>query len=295
MIDIGEKLSLGTLFSVFRWRVLITWGLTLVETALFALMPLLIGWSIDGLLQDDWTSFYQLLAVLGTLLVVATGRRAYDTRAYGTMRVELGKAQVARSQGDPVSSVNARVLMGRELVDFLEKTAPESMTAVVQVLASILILMSFHSSLALAAGAAVITMLILYALFSGRFFRLNGALNEQAEAQISAIESLNPVKIAAHFTGLRRQEVRLSDTESIVYGLIFFVLLTMLAFNLWFGATQANASPGEIFSIVSYSLEFLQSAVALPFALQSLTRLSEITERINRPASQIAAETEPDP
>ncbi|MEM6915931.1 MAG: ABC transporter six-transmembrane domain-containing protein, partial [Verrucomicrobiota bacterium] len=80
---------------------------------------------------------------------------------------------------------------------------------------------------------------------------------------------------------LRRHEVRLSDTESLVYGLVFLVLLSMLAFNLWFAAARSGFSAGEIFSIVTYSYEFLQSAVALPFALQTLTRLREITQRIN--------------
>lgn len=282
MIKPTDRLALSTLFRNFWGRILFTWALTLVETALFALIPLLIGWSIDGLLNDDWTSFQHLLILLGTLLVVATGRRVYDTRAYGTMRVALGNAQVARLANQPVSVVNARVLMGRELVDFLETIAPQTMTALVQVIVSVIILFAFHQTLALVTGAAVIAMLAIYALSSRRFFRVNGALNEQAERQIAAIEARDVKGIMAHFTGLRRQEVRLSDTESLVYGLIFLVLLTMLAFNLWFGATQIGASPGEIFSIVSYSLEFLQAAVALPVALQSLTRLSEITQRINR-------------
>lgn len=61
----------------------------------------------------------------------------------------------------------------------------------------------------------------------------------------------------------------------------------MLAFNLWFAATHLSASPGQIFSVVSYSLEFLQAAVMLPFALQALTQLNEITERINRSSTAI--------
>jgi hypothetical protein len=278
------------LLSTFWRKIVITWVLTLLETGLFALMPLLIGWSIDGLLADDWTSFQHLIMVLFSLLLVATIRRAYDTRTFGTVRVELGKAQVARSTKEPVSITNARVLMGRELVDFLEQTAPESMTALVQVIVSVVILFSFHQILALSTLGATVVMLIIYGIFSKRFFKLNAALNERAESQIASIQGKDVKRIAGHFIGLRRDEVRLSDTETIVYGLIFMVLLSVLAFNLWFGATQAQASPGEIFSIVSYSLEFLQAAVGLPFALQSLTRLSEITQRINRATKEVISQ-----
>lgn len=281
MIDKARKLSLGTLYRTFWLRITVTWVLTLVETALFALIPLLIGRAIDGLLADEWLRFYQLLALFATLIVVAVGRRIYDTRAYGGIRVHLGNAQASRAGDEKVSVVNARVLMGRELVDFMEDTAPESMTALVQVIASIVVLVSFHGHLALAAGGALVFMLAVYGLASRRFYKLNGALNAASENQVHALESKSPKAVAAHFLGLKKQEVKLSDTEAVVYGFIFLGLISMLAFNLWFAATQLTATPGQIFSVVTYSMEFLQSAVMLPFALQSLTRLSEITNRIN--------------
>lgn len=287
MIKQTDRLSISTLFSTFWGKIAVTWGLTILETAMFALLPLLIGRSIDGLLADDWVAFSQLIVVLAVLLCVATGRRVYDTRAYGTMRVELSKAQFKRSVNEPVSVTNARVLMGRELVNFLEITAPESMTALIQVIVSVVILFWFHTVLAISSGGVVIGIMLIYALFARRFFRLNAALNEQAEVQIHALESRKLKEVTAHFLGLRRQEIRLSDTESLVYGLIFLVLLSMLAFNLWFAATQSGASTGEIFSIVTYSYEFVQAAVVLPMALQSLTRLSEITDRINRSAKEL--------
>ena len=63
-------------------------------------------------------------------------------------------------------------------------------------------------------------------------------------------------------------------------------LLSMLAFNLWFAATQSKASAGEIFSIVTYSFEFVESSIALPMLLQAVTRIKEITERINSPIEE---------
>ena len=56
----------------------------------------------------------------------------------------------------------------------------------------------------------------------------------------------------------------------------------MIAFNLWFAAARTGATTGEIFAIVTYSYEFIETSVILPMTLQSLTRLSEITDRINK-------------
>lgn len=281
-ILIGDRLSIGALFRVFRLKIVVTWALTILETAMLALFPLLIGRSIDGLLGGDYTTFYQLIGAMAVLMVVATLRRVYDTRAYGSMRVALGRAQADRAREEAVSVTNARLLMGRELVDFLEREAPISITGSIQVVVAIVVLFSFHGALALAAGAAAGAMLGIYGLSARRFFRLNSDLNEQSEAQVSALESRDLRRVTAHLVGLRRHEVRLSDTESVVYALIFTVLLAMLGFNLWFAATQTNATPGEIFSIVTYSYEFIEMSVILPMALQNLTRLAEITERINK-------------
>ena len=171
--------------------------------------------------------------------------------------------------------------MGRELVDFLENTAPDTLHGLVGLAVSLVILISFDPVLAISAGIAALVMLVIYRAFASRFYHLNAALNARSEDQVRVLGVLKPRAVAVHFARLRHHEVRLSDTESIVYGLIFLGLLAMLAFNLWYGATQIDATPGEIFAVVSYSMEFLESAIALPVALQSLTRLREITKRIN--------------
>ncbi|MCG8442177.1 MAG: ABC transporter six-transmembrane domain-containing protein [Caulobacterales bacterium] len=276
-----QKLSIGSLIGAFWRQVSVTWGLTFLETLMLAALPLLIGRAIDGLLTHDYAPFLCFTGTVGVLLLVATGRRVYDTRAYGAMRVELGAALAANAQGQPVSTVNARLDMSRELVDFLEEDAPLVLTAIVQLGVSLAILMSFDAVLAGSAGIATLAVLAVYGVFSARFFTLNAALNGQTEKQVATLEGGVTDAIRTHLSLLRRHEVRLSDTEALVYGLIFAVLVAMLSFNLWFAAAHSGASPGQIFSIVTYSYEFIESAVALPATLQSLTRMSEITQRIN--------------
>ena len=172
--------------------------------------------------------------------------------------------------------------MSRELITFLETEAPIVIMAFLQVIVSLVILFSFHGWLAATAGTATILALLIYWAASGRFFRLNGDLNSQAEQQVAVLDRGVRESIVLHLTNLRRHTVRISDTEAVIYGSIFVVLLSMLGTNLWFAATQLAASPGQIFSIVTYSYEFIESAVMLPATLQSLTRISEITQRLNQ-------------
>lgn len=278
----GEMLTVGTLLRKYRGRIGLTWILTLVETALMALIPLFIGFAIDGLLRQELINLHWLAVVLASLIVVSVVRRIYDTRVYGSIRVELGDELIGRSSQIPISMRNARLGMSRELVDFLEQEVPALMNSIVQLIISFFVLFLFHPVLAYAPLVSAILMIVIYGTFHRRFFLLNADHNHQMEKQVRVLETKSPKEILSHLTSIRRIEVRLSDTEAYVYGAIFAVLMGSILFNLWFAATNLTPTVGAIFSIISYSWEFVESALVLPATLQGWSRLSEIMQRINK-------------
>lgn len=275
-----RRLTIRTLLSVFRWRVGLTWFLILAETAFTVLIPLFIGFAIDGLLGGAFQPFWHLGGLMIALTVIGVIRRIYDTRVYGTIRVELGKALAARFSDLPISSLNARIGMGRELADFLEEILPSALAGVMQFVISAVLLFYFSPTLALSACLVLFGMISVYAVFHSTFWQWNRALNEQMERQVSILEQRRNRPVLVHLKRLRRCEIKLSDTEAVLYGTIFVLLIGLILFNLWFAAQNLDATPGMIFSIVSYSWEFAEAALALPVTLQSWSRLSEITTRL---------------
>ena len=266
------------------WRpVGVTWALVIAENVLITLIPLLIGFTIDGLLSGSVSELFMLAGVLAGLIVIAVIRRIFDTRAYGSIRVALGTALHRRFPDLDVSARTARIDMARELVDFLEVEVPVLLTAIIQIVMTLGVLFFFDYRLALSALAATIAMGVLYAFFHRRFYRLNGALNQQKEAQVRILGEGRGSGVIGHLRALRRHEVRLSDTEAIVYGLIFLLQIGFIIYNLWLGASLPAITAGTIFAIVTYSWEYVEAAVMLPAGLQSWSRLAEITGRINRP------------
>ncbi len=278
----GELLTIRTLLRKYLGRISVTWLLTLIETALMTMIPLFIGFAIDGLLSSELESLSQLAMVLGALITFSVVRRIYDTRAYGTIRVDLGNELIARSSQVQISRQNARLGMASELVDFLEEQVPSLMNSVVQLIISFVVLFLFDPMLAYAALASAALMITIYGLFHRRFYRLNADHNQQTEKQVGILETKMPDKLSGHLQRIRCIEVRLSDTEAYVYGAIFIVLLGFILFNLWFAATNMTTTAGTIFAIISYSWEFVESALILPATLQGWSRLSEIMQRINR-------------
>ena len=277
----SDQLTIGALLGRFPGRIALTWAMTLGETALMALIPLFIGFAIDGLLEGSFRELVHLAYLSGGLIALSVLRRVYDTRVYGSIRVAFGKAQVSRGQDVPVSALNARIGMGRELVEFLEETLPMAMAGIVQLVIAVIILYSFAPRLAVAAGVAAAGSVAIYALFHRRFYRLNGELNQQTEKQVGILERRSSHPALSHLLRLRRQEVRISDTEAALYGLVFLLLMASILFNLWYATTAVVVSAGAIFSIVSYSWDFVEGTLTLPMTLQNWTRLSEIMRRLN--------------
>lgn len=117
-----DRLTLTTLLRRFPGRVALTSAMTLGETGLTALIPLFIGFAIDGLLAGSTAEVWYLAGLFVGLIALRVLRRVYDTRAYGSIRVRFGMVQVSRAREVPVSVLTARLGMGRELVAFLEET-----------------------------------------------------------------------------------------------------------------------------------------------------------------------------
>jgi len=282
MRHIEGGIGLALLIRIFRGRIAITWGIVLVENLLIALIPLFIGLSIDGLLAgrpDELITMTAILVVLGAIVV---GRRCYDTRVYGTIRLRLGLAVDDRNPAISVSVRNARLEMSRELVDFLEEEAPALITALIRVIVSFAVLAYFDFRLGMSSFLVIIAMIALYSCFHRRFYRFNARLNEQTERQVDALAMGCRLGVFRHLRALRRSEVAISDTEAVVYGGIFLLQIAFIVYNLYIGAQLPDVTAGNIFSIATYSWEYVEAALLLPIALQSWSRLSEITVRINR-------------
>jgi hypothetical protein len=166
-------------------------------------------------------------------------------------------------------------------VDFLEIELPMVTTVIIQITISVIILYMFDVVLALTVTCAVIIMLVVYGLFHKQFYQLNGVFKGQSERQVAILEGRSIPRLLMHLSRLRRIEVKISDVESALYGAVFAVLLSLVVFNFWYATTYVAISPGNIFSIVSYSWELVEAVVTFPMALQGCSRLSEIIQRLN--------------
>ncbi|WP_295898761.1 ABC transporter six-transmembrane domain-containing protein [uncultured Vibrio sp.] len=286
-MPITTEFTVKAILKQHKKSVTVTWLIVAIENMLLVLLPLFIGFAIDSLLVGELKELFILAGLLTVLIIVSVLRRFYDTRVYGGIRVEMGDAVDRHIMSNPntqhdISTRNARLDMSRELVDFLENDVPPLMTALIQLIASVAILAYFHLNLGVSAIITGTVILVIYAQFHDYFIRLNHSLNNRMEHQVNALSRVPYRGIRRHLERIKTREILISDAEAIVYGLIFMVLFGFVVINLWLSTLNNNPSAGEIFSIVTYSLEFLEAAILLPITLQTFSRLTEISQRLNK-------------
>ncbi|MBE3667464.1 ABC transporter permease [Vibrio navarrensis] len=280
-MSLKHPISLRTVIRFHPLKVAVTWLMVLAENVMLVLLPLFIGYAIDGVLNQHYHPLMLLALLLLVLVLISVARRFYDTRVYGSIRVKLANLVERNLRDLPISAKDARLTMSRELVDFLEKDLPSLLTAVVQLVATLVILSTFHVSLALCMLFSGLLMLVIYGAFHRTFTQLNGQFNDQVEQQVKLLSGVRLSALRGHFERLKQCEIKLSDTEAVVYGLIFMTLFGAVIVNLWMVSLLVEPSAGQVFSIVTYSLEFVETAVMLPITLQTLSRLTEISQRLN--------------
>ncbi len=138
----GKSVSLRNLIACFRWQIVCTWFLVILEAAMMLTFPLLLGIAIDGMHRQSFLGL-SLLGGVGVLtVVVGSARRFYDTRVYSRIYIAAGKQIVEqeRKRNANVSVISARTNMVRELVEFLESSLPGIVDCVIGLLGTLVMI-----------------------------------------------------------------------------------------------------------------------------------------------------------
>ncbi|KZL19536.1 hypothetical protein PsAD2_01814 [Pseudovibrio axinellae] len=253
-----------------------------IENVVMVLTPFLLGLAIDGLLSGNFTPVFWLGSLLVSGIVVGTGRRFFDTRCYGSIYAKLASENAVNgwNKGQSVSSLSARSEQIHEMVSFVEVELTQSYNAVIKIAGALLMLSIVDLYLLVGCLISAGIIGLIYIISHKRIFRLNRGLNDQHEKQVLTLEKRNALKMQCHFKCMTRWSIRLSDLEARNFALIDLVAIALVLGSLWVAASGGQATPGSIFAILAYVLEFVEGSYLLPLAFQQFVRLNEITSRL---------------
>ena len=284
LLDIKmNKITLGSIFTRFKWRISFTFSLVIIESLLDIFFPLLIGIAINDLLDNKLDGIYYLVGLGGVALIIGSARRFYDTRIYSTIykKVTVELVQKEFNKDSSTSKISARSDLMTEFVDFLEESMPAVIDAIIGLIGIVIIIASLNLDVFWACMGLLVLVAIVYVVTGELNFRLNTGFNNQLEKQVQVIESKNIGLIGNHFKRLMKWNIHLSDLETVNYFVIWVGVIMLLAYTPVTVIESGVVKYGLVFAILMYVFDYIEKLVTMPLFIQQLIRLKEISVRFN--------------
>ena len=272
------------MFQAERWRIALTYAVTLLENLFYLLYPWTIGLAIDGLLAGKgWWSLVPLVAIWGAHIVIGAGRQVYDTWVFARLHARIATATIERQRlaGIETTEIAARSVMSRELVDFFEREVPTLMTAALGLVGGIAMLFWYDRLVGLIVTVWMAPVLVVYAIMGRRAHGLNRVLNDETEREVDLIERNRFVPLASHFRRRGRLRVRLSNAEATSWSLVELFSITAVVLVLLRMTSLPGIQAGELYAMLAYVWRVLECLDQAPTLVQRFARLLDIRRRLD--------------
>lgn len=274
---------LKKLMQKHRFQLVITYLLFGFEMTGSLLRPWFLGMAINDLLKNNYRGLILLSAVHLVYLVIGTIRHMMDTRTYSSIYTSLVTQFLSRRiNASDVSKLSAHSTLAKEFVDFLEFDLIYVLEAAFNIFGS-LILLFFYDPAVVVLCLSVLLPVVAISYFYGRKMkRLNKLKNDELEHQVDIIGSANKTAMHRHYNNLRNWQVRISDQEAWSFGLMEIIVLVVIAASLLIThkVTGVAMLAGNLVGIYNYLLKFVSGLDTIPYTIQRLSSLSDITKRI---------------
>ncbi|MBT3313058.1 MAG: hypothetical protein HN390_00455 [Anaerolineae bacterium] len=272
-------ISIGGLLSRFKGKVSFTFFLVLFEAILDLLYPLFIGFAINDLLEKSYSGIYALagLGILG--LLIGSGRRFYDTRAYTSIYITLSEEMVLRERENKssISKISARSSLLTEFVEFLENSVPTIVSSVIGVVGILIVVATLSIPVFWACTLLFLLMVLIYVFSGNKNFIYNKGYNNEIENMVNALSAEGTEAMRAHYKSLIGWNIKLSDLETWNYAALWTGIIGLLVYAPIAVINSGTTNYGAIFSILMYVFQFVEGLVSLPLFIQQIIRLQEIS------------------
>lgn len=118
--------------------------------------------------------------------------------------------------------------------------------------------------------------------------RLTQLKNDELEKQVNVISSGDSNAIRKHFNNLRKWQIRISDQEAWNFGMMELMVMVVIALSVLITNQVAGTTvlAGNIIGIYNYILKFVSGLDTIPYTVQRITALNDITQRIRLQADE---------
>lgn len=266
-----------------KYQLFITYTLFSLEMLGSLLRFYFFGAAINDLIKGSYHGLIVLTIVHFAYLIIGTIRHMYDTRTYTAIYTSLVTKFLSRRFSHvKISKLSAHSTLAREFVDFLEHDLIYVIEAVYNLLGS-LIFLFFYDKMVVGICLSILIPVAIISFFYGKKMnRLNLMKNDELEKQVDIISTGNNHVIRQHYSNLRKWQIRISDKEAWNFGFMELMVMAVIGLSLLLSKNMHSPAmlAGSLFGIYSYLLKFASGLDTIPYTLQRLSSLNDITRRI---------------
>lgn len=278
-----------------RSQLVLTYTLFSLEMLGTLLRPFFLGEAVNDMMKGSYHGLIVLSVVHFAWLIIGTLRHRYDTRTYSAIYTSLvTKFLSRRIARTDVSKLSAHSTLSREFVDFLEFDLVYIIEAVYNIIGSMILLYFYQSSVVLLCLAILLPVMAMSYFYGRKMKRFNRLKNDELEQQVDIISSGDKKTIHQHFNNLRHWQIRISDQEAWNFGIMELMVMIVIGLSLFITNHVAGTTllAGNIIGIYNYVLKFVSGLDTIPYTVQRLTALNDITRRIELQSDDFPPEKE---
>jgi hypothetical protein len=283
------------IFKKHKLQLLLTYILFSLEMSGALLRPYFLGEAINDLMKGSYRGLIILSCVHFAWLIIGTIRHRYDTRTYSSIYTSFVTKFLSRKYDrSDVSKLSAHSTLAREFVDFLEFDFIYVLEAFYNLFGSLLLLYFYDKQVVLICLTVLIPVTALSYFYGKKMKQLNKAKNDELEQQVDIISSGNYLSIRRHYTKLRGWQIKISDQEAWNFGLMELLVIVVIGLSLLVTNKISGTAivAGDLIGIYNYILKFVTGLDTIPYTVQRLTALSDITRRIELQTEDFTDEPE---
>lgn len=286
----GRYILIRKLVVQHKSQLLLTYILFSLEMLGSLLRPYFLGEAVNDLIKGSYHGLIILSVVHLLWIIVGVLRHRYDTRTYSAIYTSLVTRFLTRKiQQSDVSKLTAHATLAREFIDFLEYDLVYVVEAGYNLIGSIILLYFYEwRVVGICLGILIPVMLVSYR-YGKKMKVLNQAKNDELENQVDIISEGDEKAINLHFFNLRKWQVRISDQDAWNFGIMELMVLVVITFSLYI--THITSGPtlmaGSLIGIYNYVLKFVAGLDTIPYTVQRIASLNDITRRIELQAEDL--------
>lgn len=273
-------MELKRIINQYKFRFSFTLILILTEAFIGILLPLFIGYAVDGVIKNDLIPVYKLGGLGIALILIGGFRRLFDSRFYGKLYLQIS-SKLMKNNTKEVSVKTARLNMLTEITQFMENQIPELIQHTIGLVGVALIIFSLSTKVFIYALIASVLVVLAYWFSSKKIIRYNSEYNDEMETQVNHLSETWENGLQSHIQRLIKTNIKLSDLETINFSLSWIAMSAFLLLSIIISVSEGITEYGALFALIMYVYQYIESVVSLPLFYQQWLRLKEIYGRIN--------------